>query len=419
LHDGEFLCNYGRFCAGGSSCAKPHSNKIIILLADFDGPGAQKYFVNETIRNRLTQALSPYEDVMLVPLQRSIKGADGKSIALAEGQDRGAAIVIWGEYSVTSQAVLLSVHFEVLNPVDYYPELGEEVQGVTRLHSRTSLESAILQVELSQELAYLTLFTIGVARTALGDSQGAIDNFTEALVQITEEVPALNKAIVHSFRGYAYSNLFDYDHAIHDYDLAVALNPDDPQRYIERGTAYKKRFEYRGGYPEDAKHAEADFSKAIELYSLQISLDPKNTTAYMDRAYVYYEAGEYGQAIADLERALVLEPTSFRALVNRGLAYSALEQYSDAVDSYVQAVNVTDQNASAYYNLGVVYLELEDYEQALNAFSHVIKMRPDERSGIAQLRFCKLSGISHFRQRQRQRQRIPVRERTNGLRQRR
>jgi CubicO group peptidase (beta-lactamase class C family) len=36
---------------------------------------------------------------------------------------------------------------------------------------------------------------------------------------------------------------------------------------------------------------------------------------------------------------------------------------------------------------------------------------------IAQLLFCKLSGISHFRQRQRQRQRIPVRERTNGLRQ--
>ena len=95
--------------------------KVILLIANFDGPDPQKYRVTETVLARLRQALSPYNDVKVEALGRAIIETEGSAVARAEGEKRKATIVLWGWYGATAEAVPLSVHFEVLRPPKHMP----------------------------------------------------------------------------------------------------------------------------------------------------------------------------------------------------------------------------------------------------------------------------------------------------------
>jgi hypothetical protein len=158
-------------------------DKIIILVANFDGPEPQKYGVTDKILNNLRQALLPYEDVQVEALGRPITEAEGSTIARAEGERRGATIIIWGWYRTPGTAVPLSVNFEILLPPQDLPELGSEMRGEVQTMTVAELESFTLQTRLSEELAYLTLFTVGMARYAAMDWDEAIARFSNALDQ--------------------------------------------------------------------------------------------------------------------------------------------------------------------------------------------------------------------------------------------
>ena len=56
-------------------------DKIIILVADFEGPDLQNYRVTETILARLRQALEPYDDVKVEVLGGTITEAEGSAVA--------------------------------------------------------------------------------------------------------------------------------------------------------------------------------------------------------------------------------------------------------------------------------------------------------------------------------------------------
>jgi len=120
--------------------------KVIILIADFDGPEPQKYRVTEIVLARLRQALEQYDDVKVEALGRAITEAEGSAAARAEGEKRKATIVIWGWYGATAEAVPRSVHFEVLRPPRYMPELGPEVKGLVQTMAVAELEISTIRL---------------------------------------------------------------------------------------------------------------------------------------------------------------------------------------------------------------------------------------------------------------------------------
>ena len=265
--------------------------KVILLVANFAGPEPQKYRVTETVLARLRAALEPYDDVQVVALGQTITEAEGSAAARAEGEKRKAAIVVWGWYGVTAEAVPLSVHFEVLRPPKYMPELGPEAKGLVQTMAVTELESFTLQTRLSAEMAYLSLFTVGMARVAAEDWNGAIVLFSDALSQTVERVPVLDQSIVYFYRGTAYNLKGDYDHAIADYNQAIQLQPNFAEAYKNRGNAHAAK--------GDTDRAITDFDRAIQL-------QPDYAGAYLDRGFAYVEKGEKEKATADFKKVLEL-----------------------------------------------------------------------------------------------------------------
>ena len=196
-----------------------------------------------------------------------------------------------------------------------------------------------------QDLKATEWFEIGYQFGIADRLKEALDAFTKAI----EINPQFAQA--YSNRGFAYSNLGDYNQAIKDYNRAIEINPQDAVAYYNRGgLAYGKL----GNYNQAIK----DYNKAIEL-------NPQFAQAYYNRGVAYGNLGNYKQAIADYNRAIEINPQFAQAYYNRGLAYGKLGNYNQEIKDYSRAIELNPQFAKAYYNRGFTYNEIGNYKQAV------------------------------------------------------
>lgn len=96
----------------------------------------------------------------------------------------------------------------------------------------------------------------GLVRYALGDYDGAIDDFSKTIRQNPKHADAFaNRGIARYYRR-------DYEKAITDYTQAILLNPRLTEAYRSRGAAYEKI--------SDFGSANADYQRYIELGGKEI-----------------------------------------------------------------------------------------------------------------------------------------------------
>lgn len=322
-------------------------DQLIVLIADFDGPEPEKYRITETVLTHLSQALANYRDLEVRALGRPITAAEGGAIARREGERQQAFIVIWGWYGVTSQTVPLSIHFEVIRAPEQLPVLGPEATGLVRTLPRSDLESFTLQPKISAEMAYIGLFCAGMIRYANGDTDAAIDRFTDALRQTSEPVPALDQSIVLTYRGMAYLKKVDADSAIPDFDQAIKLNPQNSEAYRNRARAYSWI---------------RDYSRALNDANQAVWLEPK-AASYVARAEVYSSNFNHDDAIADLNVAIEMEPDNVDAYISRGRAYTFKGNYDQAIADFNYAISIKS-GFDGYFYRSVAYTLKGDFEKS-------------------------------------------------------
>lgn len=337
---------------------------IIILVADFEGPDPQSYRVTETIRKNLENATEPYPDTKVKLLGKVIKDTpekSGREVAREEGKQRKAAIVIWGWYGKTKDTVPISVNFEILKPPENLPELGKEMKGQVRTVAIAELESFKVQTRLSNQMAYLTLMTLGMSRYAAKDWNGTIDRLSNALEQVRGDEMNLGQADVYFARAYSYDNKGNLNQAIADYTQAIKLKPSSAA-HNNRGTAYAQQ---------------GDYNRAIADYNQAIKLKPSNAAPYVNRGRFYGDKGDYDRAIADQTRAIKLDPNDATAYQNRGVDYRDKGSYDEAIADFSKALKIKPDYAAAYHNRGVAYAGKKDYDRAIADYTQAIKLKPD------------------------------------------
>jgi tetratricopeptide (TPR) repeat protein len=369
---------------------------IIVLVADFEQPDSKNLDVTDTLINQLREATKKYRDVKVQPLNKPITEKEGSEVARAEGKKRKATIVIWGRYREVGTVVPLSVHFEILHPPKDLPELGKAVRGQPQQTTLAELPSFTLQ--LSNEMSYLSLFTLGMTRYAAAEWDEAIAHFSDALSHHVERTTALDQSLVYFQRGSAYLRKGAYDLALTDLGQAIKLQPKLAGAYVNRMQIYINKGDY--------KRALADVNQAIKL-------QPDFALAHNNRGIVYLNVKDYDKAIADFSQALKLMPAkadSARTLrcegrqlgtflggdhevpivnfffcelsdyflyVNRGTAYLSKQDYDRALADLSQAIKIEPNRAAAYFNRAVIFYSKKNYDLAIADCSQVIKLQPD------------------------------------------
>jgi tetratricopeptide (TPR) repeat protein len=112
--------------------------------------------------------------------------------------------------------------------------------------------------------------------------------FTEQALDFHDEVAT------HVNRGILYYLSGSLAAADRDYDAALALDPNEPEAWLNKGMAALKRGNSAAAAPM--------FERALALKTVRPAL------AYYGRAIVNEDRGNIREAYADLQRALSLEP---------------------------------------------------------------------------------------------------------------
>ena len=162
--------------------------------------------------------------------------------------------------------------------------------------------------------------------------------------------------VAYNNRGNAYKSKGDQDHALADYNAAIAVSPQFAVAYYNRGIFYFDKGDYANAIAdynrtiviaaeicrglqqprqylrEDGRHesrADADLSEAI-------ALNPNDTGAYKNRADVYTKRGDFDRAIADYDQIIEINPRLMPAYVGRSVAYFKNRKFASGFVSIVQ-----------------------------------------------------------------------------------
>lgn len=157
--------------------------------------------------------------------------------------------------------------------------------------------------------------------------------------------------------------------ALHDYDRAVAADPDNPKAYNSRGLLnYELSLDTNDA--EKLILALQDFSRAIQL-------KPGVGEFYINRGLTYYKLNMLPEALRDFAEAEHLDSRNNNIYYNRSMIYIQLEQYHKAQSDIEKYVRLNPYNSDMWSNLGMVYRINKQYQKSLNAFDKAIQMNPD------------------------------------------
>jgi tetratricopeptide (TPR) repeat protein len=195
----------------------------------------------------------------------------------------------------------------------------------------------------------------GNAKSALGNKQGAIGDFDQAL--------AINPKFADAYynRGVIKSALGNKQGAIGDYDQALAINPKFADAYYNRG---------------NAKSALGNKQGAIGDFDRALAINPKFADAYNNRGVAKSALGNHQGAIGDYDQALAINPKYADAYNNRGIAKSALGNHQGAIGDYDQALAINPKFADAYYNRGIAKSALGNQQGAIGDFDQALAINP-------------------------------------------
>jgi tetratricopeptide (TPR) repeat protein len=211
--------------------------------------------------------------------------------------------------------------------------------------------------ETSLHLPYEQEFAAKAASLVnLGRYQEAIECFNQALEMGKEQ------SFRHSMycaRGYTYGRMGQFDKAINDYDVAIAIDETDSNTYVERGNVYNDL---------------GKWDKAVKDYHTAIDLDPNNTLAFYNRGLYYRRLDSLDEALQDINRAIELGLKT--AYTNRGSIYALLNQWDKAIKDYGRAIENNPRDMIAYTNLATAYQNIEQFDSAIQNYDKAIEIDP-------------------------------------------
>jgi tetratricopeptide (TPR) repeat protein len=104
--------------------------------------------------------------------------------------------------------------------------------------------------------------------------------------------------------------------------------------------------------------------EAISEYTKAIEIDPDFAEAYYARGFAYaHGQGEYGKAILDFTKAIVLAPTP-EAYIGRGAAYRQKDEIDRAIADFSTAIQMDPGDGTAHYHRAAAYASKGEYDRA-------------------------------------------------------
>jgi tetratricopeptide (TPR) repeat protein len=128
----------------------------------------------------------------------------------------------------------------------------------------------------------------------------------------------------------------------------------------------------------NGKYNSGEYSEALADFNQAIIIDPKNYPAYNNRGTLKADKlNDIQGALSDFNQAIIIDPKNYLAYNNRAtLKADKLNDRQGALKDYNQSIIINSRNYLAYNNRGSVKLKLNDIQGALSDFNQAIIINP-------------------------------------------
>ena len=256
---------------------------------------------------------------------------------LSQGQDRSSRSLYKGAIGQFNE----SLRWDKENPSAFF-QRGYAYYQLRNLPQSLSDFTQVINLDPTSSLAFSSLFYRGNLRMSLGDSQGAV----------------------------------------RDYNQAIEVDSTDARAFVQRG---------------QAENALGRSGNALKSYSQAIRLDPNLAAAYLNRCLTKSNLNDQPGAISDCTEATGINPNLISAYQNRGLAYHRAGNYRGAISDLNVAIKLDGEDATSYYQRGLIRLDLQDKDGAIGDFNTAIQFKSDHvfayyQRGLVQEKYGNLDG---------------------------
>jgi tetratricopeptide (TPR) repeat protein len=238
--------------------------------------------------------------------------------------------------------------------------------------------------------------------------KGDIEQTATQMKQYVELNP--ENATAHNIIGLDYYTKELYGAALDEFQIAVELDPDEPQysynkaltlvmleRYdeaeeaLERTTGLKEGEYLRQVYADliplnrarelynagcDAMK-KSDRIRAIDLFRSALRIRPDMVEAYVNLGVLYRTWGDEKRQIRYFGDAVKLRPDAPHIRYNLGLAYFDAKMYPQAIEEFTRATKLDPYHRMAHFKLGMTFFMTQNYSDALTEFQKCLKIYPN------------------------------------------
>ena len=159
--------------------------------------------------------------------------------------------------------------------------------------------------------------------------------------------------------GLAYTKLKDYSKANQSFDLALEQGWDEVEILINKGNL--------SFYQGDLKAAKIDIRLALKL-------DSSRGLAYNSLALIAIEENDSTEALALIDKAMMLEPGHPYFINNKGYILLEMDKFDEAEILINESITIDPGNAWAYRNKGIVHLNQGNVLRAIELLNHAIEI---------------------------------------------
>jgi eukaryotic-like serine/threonine-protein kinase len=194
-------------------------------------------------------------------------------------------------------------------------------------------------------------------------AQRQLNEYEEALQTCSTALKFYQSPQLWNCKALTLYSLDRYDSAVQAYDQAIKIAPKDVWLWNNRGEAYTRL--------EQTDKAIFDFKRAVDL------APPKSFVPWNNLGKLYYQQGDYAQAMEAYKQALIVKADYIPALIGVGNVHKSTGLYDEAVESYDQALAINLNYDEAWYGKGSVAEYLGQYQNALEYYQKATQLKPD------------------------------------------
>jgi len=302
-------------------------------------------------------------------------------------------VVIFKNYIAKSKLVQKRIfYFLFITLISAY-----SVQSFTRSNVYSSSYSFWSDVIEKNPKNHYAIFALGLHYYENSDYNTAIDKYSTAIALESED------SEYYLNRGSSYFKIDSINLALSDYNQAIRLNPNDYLNFKNRGILY-----YETGNLEQAV---ADFKICLQIDPTEMEVSELHITAsqllseynkykisgtsstslsqyYLRLATNYAQKADYQQSLFLFNEALKYDSLNIDALKNSGNVYAMLEDFDNAKKHYELALKINPEDAGLYINLGNILHQLGDVGGACENWDMAVGLGKTEANKMID-QFCK------------------------------